>query len=720
MPTAPPSAAETYDIRVAFDHAVTRAARPGPDTGARLADAVRALEAAGLTEHGLRSFARTPHAALLLDRALRTGRAPGPRAHRRADDLLAHDAGPLAVALASCDADGRTREAAVRVIAARLAEPQVPSGLVVFLALRTADWVAQVRDRARGALAVLLHADPERYAPSAAFVAELLARRERGDFARQQVVAVLTTVHGSPVLDALTSSPDPRLRAFAVRTAVAAGRLPLDRLAALATGDPERRCRLPAAQGAVREAVWTERLDVLRRLTASADRDVRALALTGMVRAGRPEAAVPHLADPSPLVRATARDAARRTGVDAVQWYRDAVAGLAAEVPEQGRPAGEDPPSSRASGTAAAGSVAGLAECGRREDASRLEVLLAHPQHRVRAAALRALRTLDAVPVGAAVPLLHDRYGSVVREAAAALATRTGRLPAGLAESLFADTSRTAVRRAGLRLLDDRDPVRRLTVLLRAAAGPDEGVGRSAADAAARVIQQARPLTWDWRGGPYVPLDPSPEQAAELLSLAEGAAARLHRGSRRILHEILAPMAPSTELLRLRHGVPQGARSPLFLVEATFRAQDAAGTVARVREVLLTVLPYAAGPSAEWPADDAWPGLLPDWFTARCAPEGPVDEGGAARWLARWRGLGHGERAAEARAHAAAPWQLLDWTGAFAPDGGAGERGWRWWDAHARAQEARVRFTVDGHPYGGGGALRHLIEAAGGHDVDLP
>lgn len=764
-----PSAAETYDVRAAFDHAVTRAALREADGGARLADAVRALEAAGLTEHGLRAFARSPRTVLLLDRALRTGyvtdpgvhgQAPGyaagPAAHRRAHAPLAHGAGPLTIALASCDPSGHVREAAVRRIAARLAEPRVPPGLVVFLALRTADWVAQVRDRARGALAVLLHADPGRYAPPVAPVAELLARRERGDFARQQVVAALTAVHGAAVLDALTSSPDPRLRAFAVRTAVAAGRLPLDRLAALATGDPERHCRVPAAQSAVREAVWTERLDVLRRLTSSADRDVRALALTGMVRAGHPEAAVPHLADPSPLVRATARDAARRTGVDAVRWYRDAVAELAAEVPAggpvgeggaagaglpggaeacagrpdgglpggaevpAGRPVGEDPPSSRASGTADVGTVAGLAECGLRKDAGRLAVLLAHPQHRVRAAALRALRTLDAVPVGAAVPLLHDRYGSVVREAAAALATRTGRLPAGLAESLLADTSRTAVRRAGLRLLDDRDPVRRLTVLLRAAAGPDPGVGRSAADAAVRVIQQARPLTWDWRRGPYVPLDPTPEQAAELLSLAEGAAARLHLRSRRILHEILAPMAPSTELLRLRHGVPQGARSPLLLARATFHAQDAEEVLARVREVLLTVLPYAAGPSAEWPADDAWPGLLPDWFTARCAPEGPVDEGAAARWLARWRGLGHGERAAEARAHAAAPWQLLDWTGAFAPDGGAGERGWRWWDAHARAQEAWVRFTVDGHPYGGGGALRHLIEAAGGHDVDLP
>ncbi|MGW5350364.1 hypothetical protein ACWERV_07580 [Streptomyces sp. NPDC004031] len=711
MPTTPPSAAETYDVRVAFDHAVTRAAQRGPDAGTRLADAVRGLEAAGLAEHGLRAFAGTPRAVLFLDRALRSGPAPGGGTYSREHNPLAYDAGPLTIALASCDRNGRTREAAVRRIVARLAEPQVPPALAVFLALRTADWAGPVRDRARGALAVLLHADPQRYAPLLVPLAELLARRERGDFVRQQAVSALTAAHGAAALDGLMSAPDPRVRAFAVRTAVATGRLPLQRLTALATEDPERRCRVPAAHAAAREAVWSERLDVLRRLTATVDRDVRAFALTGMVRAGHPEEAARHLADPSSLVRATARDAARRTGTDAPAWYRAAVAELAAEVPAQGRPPGEDPPGSRASGTAAAGAIAGLAECGRKEDADRLAALLAHPQYRVRAAALRGVRTMDAVPVGDVVPLLHDRYASVVREAAAALATRTGQLPPGLGESLLADTSRVAVRRAGLRLLDARDPVRRLTALLRAAAGADPGVARSAADAAVRVVQQARPLTWHRRGGPHVPLEPTPEQAAELLELAE-TATRLHHGQRQILHELLAPTAPLTELLRVRHGLPDGARSPLLLVEATFRAPDAADVVARIRDVLLAVLPHTAGPPARWPADDAWPDLLPDWFTERCAP--PADKGTAEQRRAWWRVLGREQRAADVTA----PWRLLDWLHFFDPRGGAEARGWRWWDVPRHG--GRVRFTTDGHPYGGGDALRWLITAAGGHDIDLP
>ncbi|WP_159012081.1 hypothetical protein [Streptomyces sp. NRRL F-5123] len=374
-------------------------------------------------------------------------------------------------------------------------------------------------------------------------------------------------------------------------------------------------------------------------------------------------------------------------------------------------------------GPAAAGAIAGLAECGRPADAEALAVLLAHPQHRVRAAAARGLRVRDAVPVDRVVPLLRDPHGVVIREATAALRTRMAQLPAGLAESLLADTSRVAVRRAGLRLLDGRDPVRHLALLLRVAADPDPLLGRRAADAAVRVIHQLRSPAQGLRHGPYAMPGPTPEQAAELLVLAEAAAERLHHGQRQILHELLAPMAPLTELLRVRHGVPHDVRSPLLLVEATFRAQDAEGVVARIREVLLTVLPYAAGPPAEWPADDAWPGLLPDWFTARCAPEAPAApaaKGTAAQWLARWRGLSREERTAEAATDAAADWRLLDWVGLFDPDDGADSRGWRWWDAEVGHGQGRVRFTTDGHPYGGGAALQWLIEAAGGHDVVLP
>ncbi|NUS18020.1 MAG: hypothetical protein HOY69_42585, partial [Streptomyces sp.] len=312
--------------------------------------------------------------------------------------------------------------------------------------------------------------------------------------------------------------------------------------------------------------------------------------------------------------------------------------------------------------------------------------------------------------------------------------TRMRQLPAGLAESLLADTSRAAVRRAGLLLLDEPDPVRRLPIVLRAAADPDPRLARRAVDAVLRTVREFQPQPGKSLLAEPVPLDVPPGRAHELLELAEAAAPRLPLRPRQALHELLAPTAPFTELLRVRHGLGYGTRSPLFVVEATFGARDPRETAARMREVMLAVLPYAAGPAAGWPADDAWPAILPDWFVARCTPEhpapedpaaeGPVVEGREPGWLDRWRGPRWRERGAGTGAGSAvdatAGWRLLDWVGLFDPEGGAGVRSWRWWDVECGSRTGRLRITVDGHPYGGGAALRWLVEAAGGHDVELP
>jgi hypothetical protein len=67
------------------------------------------------------------------------------------DESLAGLAGPVTVALASTHTDGRIRERAVeRMLAVR------DTRWMPFLVLRTSDWVAQVRDRARAGLSGLL------------------------------------------------------------------------------------------------------------------------------------------------------------------------------------------------------------------------------------------------------------------------------------------------------------------------------------------------------------------------------------------------------------------------------------------------------------------------------------------------------------------------------------------------------------------------------------
>ncbi|HEY3479302.1 MAG TPA: hypothetical protein VGL02_10440, partial [Streptomyces sp.] len=538
----------------------------------------------------------------------------------------------------------------------------------------------------------------KRLVPAAAPITRLIAQRGRGPFAPQQLVGALVSSPGIAAFEPLLASPDPRLRRFALQTALDGRRLPLRALVAIAKQDGDRHCRRLATEAAVREAVWTEQTDLLRQLAASRHQEVRVLALIGLVRRGLAPEVTPYLADTAALVRAVARDAARRTGVDALDWYRTAVR------------------------TPTPGAVAGLTEIGRKEDAALLVPLLGHQHAPIRAAATRGLRVMDAVPVDRTVPLLRDPSTKVIREATAALRTRREQLPSGLQDSLLADRDRAAVRRAGYRLLNEPDPLRRLRITLSVAADPDPRLARTAAGAAAALIRSIHPSPWHTRADGIAPaFDPTDDEGRELVALAEAAGPLLPHRSRQLLLEHLDSAAPSAELLRVRYGPHPDTTNPLLRAEATFTAQDPHATVALMREVLLAVLPYTAGSVADWPADDEWADILPSWFVERCAPEADAREGAAANWLTWWRGLTRQQRETEARTDAVADWRLLDWINLFDPDGMADGRGWRWWDGGVRVQgKGWVRYGADGHPYGGRGALVWLIEAAGGYDVDVP
>jgi hypothetical protein len=679
--------------RAAFEAALTRtvsATNPAGDD--ELVDAVREMDAAGQYVTALRCLAVRPRMVLRLDEAVRR---TAPYGQRGLVGVKTEAQSPLGVALASSHQDGRVREKAVGRLKELLDQQQPLIELLPFLVVRTADWAGPVRDRARAALATLVHDDPMRLVPVTAPVTLLLGRRERGSFAQQQLLGALLSGPGTAVLDALLASPDPRLRRFALRTALMSRRLPLRTLAAITRRDTDRHCRSLAAEAAVREAAWTERVDLLRQLAGSRYQEVRVEALVGLVRTGRADEVTAYLGDPSALVRATAREAARRTGTDALTWYRDALS-----VPSPGV-------------------IAGLAESGRRDGADSLTPLLGHPEAAVRAAALRGLRGLDAVPVERAVTLLRDPSSKVIRETTAALRTRLGQLPAGLGESLLADRERAAVRRAGYRLLDEPDPVRRLRILLGTAADPDPRLAGMATSAAAVLIHSLHTSPWRTLAVPPA-IDPSPDERQELIALAE-AAPLLSPRSRQLLYERLDSTAPWAELLRVRHGPHPDTANPLLDVTATFSADNPHAVIRQIQEVLLTVLPHAAGPASDWPDDDRWAELLPAWFVERCAAGTTAREGGTTGWLGRWRGPSGRQHAAESVTAAPPEWRLPQWIDLFGPDGTDGSRGWRWWDAGARTPTTGwIRFGTDGHPYGGGHALRRLIEAAGGYDVELP
>lgn len=322
------------------------------------------------------------------------------RYERALDDialsLRTGKAGLLTTAIAASHRNGRIRELAVTRI---LANPRPE--ILPFLLLRMTDWASPVRDVARMGVVRLLHDDPSTYLRPAAETMLHLRRRRRGGFGVQQLYAA---AYDAPVavLEQLMCSMNSAVRRFALEVRTRRGDLRLDELVRLAVTNSDKGVRARAGEAAARDAVWTGRVDVLRKLAACRHGEVRISALTGLARLGHWEEIAGLLDDRSTLIRALARDAARRTGADAVGWYRSAVSGANPSL----------------------GAIAGLAESGREEDGQLLYPLLRHPAARVRAQAVGALRILDAVPVDSVRPMVEDPSGRVVRAALKALKTR--------------------------------------------------------------------------------------------------------------------------------------------------------------------------------------------------------------------------------------------------------------------------------------------------------
>jgi hypothetical protein len=368
-------------------------------------------------------------------------------------------AGALVVALASLHRDGRIRQAAVSRM---LNSPR--ADLVPFLALRTTDWVPQVRALARGGLAVLLHEQPA-LVPEALGVALRMEHRSRGDFLGSTILAAL--LGATPRIRArLLAAPDPRVRSYLGRHALAHGWFGPDELLSRALGEPDRALREAAAEQAAKQAIWQNRLPVLEHLAASRHPGVRVTGLTALARAGQPVRAAGYLDDPAAVVRALARDVVRRAGGAPRTHYRAAV-GLA------------DPP---------LGAVEGLGETGTAQDAPLLAPLLGHRSAQVRAAAVRGLARIGALHPEQALRMLHDPSPRVVREAAVAAAAVIPAVDAVDCRALLAD-QRIELRRAGYRLL--RHGTRPIAVRREAAelarTDPDPRLARLAAADAARL-----------------------------------------------------------------------------------------------------------------------------------------------------------------------------------------------------------------------------------------
>lgn len=492
--------------------AVRDAAGKGWDAAESVISMLAEIDATGDAETGraaLGLVASHPRLVIRLDelarRVLWHSTYYSPVISEIAERLNASTGGPIAVALASTHGNGRVRE---RAVAHMLEQPT--SELMPFLVLRTSDWVRQVRDRARAGLAVLLHDNPAAYLPTAVGMALLAQSRQRGSFARTQVLAGALETPPN-MIKMLMTSPDRAVRRFAFDTGMAAHWFRIDDLTVIAETDADLRLRAQAAEAVVREAVWTSRVQILRRLADSRLAEVRVVAVTGLVRAGYPADAAEFLDDSGGLVRAVARSAAGRVKIDALAHYRAAVA---ADTPSLG-------------------AIDGLAEIGSAADGTHLLRLLEHPVAKVRANALRGLRRLDAAPTQWVLPLLRDRSPAVIREATTILRPSAAKLSADMLWSMMADRDRSAIRRAGYRLLQGCDTVIQLRAALILAVDPDP---RLAARGIADATRIARGLHHPLRYRRTIPpLTVTPDQINDLRTLTEQAATALSEDTTRRL-----------------------------------------------------------------------------------------------------------------------------------------------------------------------------------------
>lgn len=158
------------------------------------------------------------------------------------------------------------------------------------------------------------------------------------------------------------------------------------------------------------------------------------------------------------------------------------------------------------------------------------------------------------------------------------------------------------------------------------------------------------------------------------------------------------------ELQRLDKGPmpdakPSGAGTVRFVARCPMGAAE---VLEKAKSVLKCIDQTAL---VDWPSDEKWATILPDWFTASCAPVMTPEQ--AQRWLTSWKRLSRDE---QARAELEKEWSLPDWLYWMEPK----NRQWFWWDAKAidDVDHILVAVEVDGWPFPWG-ALRWLFKASG-------
>ncbi|MCM2423747.1 HEAT repeat domain-containing protein [Streptomyces sp. RKAG293] len=372
-------------------------------------------------------------------------------------------------ALAVCAADGRTRQRAL----ARESLPLGAHALIPLLVVRCSDWAAPVRVAARTALTdVLTRSGPAELA-RAAVMAWSCEERQRGEDAVRIVAGCLADA-APEVWRGLLADPDHRVRRRALSAAVDLDRCEPAQLLALAGSDPDVVVARCAAEHLLRSLVppgtetrtTSQAETVLRQLLASRVSAVRAVTVTVLRRAQRPDLAEPFTADRSQQVREIARWVLRSHRQDPAPVCRARLA----------RPAREITP----------GAIAGLAECGDVTGGPAADLVRPHLTHQrpgVRAAVLRALGTMRPPAVTTAellAVLEHDPSPRVLRTAATLLEAASGTIPRQRLLDLLAPGHPAPLRAQAARILRAAGTWGRLELDLRLLHDADPGVAAAA------------------------------------------------------------------------------------------------------------------------------------------------------------------------------------------------------------------------------------------------
>ncbi|MBO3744994.1 hypothetical protein J5X84_02865 [Streptosporangiaceae bacterium NEAU-GS5] len=407
----------------------------------------------------------SPRVWLMLDAATRRAWWEAPRWSAAAVQRLSSgESSPLGLAVAAFHPDGHVREAAVGYLAELHDTLAMPA-----LTLRAADWVPQVRDRARSALEHRLAEPSAAELVAAAAVAFTLRERREGRWLADRIEGVFRDGPVELLTTALAVS-DWRTRRIAHLAALAAGRLDLARMLHAVRHDADLLIRIRCAEAAVRTAAAAGSVDRVRPLLSSGTAMVRAEAIDALARGGDIAPAIASLVDGNPIVRAVAQAALRRAGSDPVERYRRLVMH---SLP-------------------APAVIAGLGETGTAEDAEVIRASLDHAQARGRAEAVRALRRLGAAGPDTLFAMLTDPSGAVTRQVTITLRPWASRLDLTRLRELLNERNPQHVRVAAYRLLRERDMWTRLLVDLELVADPSPSMrSRARNDIAAWLTREA-------------------------------------------------------------------------------------------------------------------------------------------------------------------------------------------------------------------------------------